>query len=818
MLPNRLRRDEPSGAVVTGIGIECPLGASPQELVERIEAGHSAIGEIVGFDVSGLEFKHAAEIRRTLGDGGLEKRRPGLDRTAVLAIVAARRAVEDAHLDLGKLPPSRVGLVIGICAGGQKDQVALGRAGEPRGRARALLATSHHFITHAVAEELGVHGPCLTLSTACASSGSALASALDLLNSGRLDVVIAGGADAFSFFTYAGFFALGAMATQACSPFASGIGVTFGEAGAFVVLEREPRAAARGARVYGALLAYGATADCYHMTAPDPSGSGLLRAMRNGVARAGLALAQVQYVNAHGTGTRDNDLAETSAVRALFSDSGGVPPVSSSKSFFGHTLGAAGALEFIVSLLCQREGLIPPTLNFNQARAGCDLDYVPNQARRGSFAGFVSNSAAFGGVNVALVGGGKELLGARLASPLERDLVVTGMGIVSSLGCELARVQRALQEGQRGLTRSALDGAPEGRAASFDLRALVPTADPRRLDRICQLALSAATLAIRDANLADGWDLARTGTVMGLTRGPAATEQRFLEALQRDGLRRLSPKYFPAIVLSTLCGQVCEALRLGGATATIVDGAGAGLSAFLQGALQLRSNPDLDAVLVIAADELGGLYRQAYADLGLTLGPNDPFALYDGAGRGFAPAEGAVAMLIERASAAQRRGARVRLRVLGEAMSCDALDHKPEPEGRWLASAIRDALAASELAPEAVDLIGGHGRGIASVDQRELSALRAVFGERRVPLSCASGNTGVMEAASSLFAVASAALSMGSGLAFPLVSDSAPGSAWDFVTGSPRAGLYRTALITSSTEYGNNTALVIGSSRVEEGS
>ncbi len=185
------------------------------------------------------------------------------------------------------------------------------------------------------------------------------------------------------------------MAPAPISPFSEGIGVSFGEGAGFVVLESLSRARARDARIYGEFLGYGLTGDAHHVTSPHPAGEGLKRAMARCLERAGMEPQQIDYINAHGTGTRDNDTAETQAVAALFNGYT-VPPVSSTKSYFGHTLGAAGILEFIVSILAMKEGFIPPTINFETARPGCELDYVPNQPRAGTIRAFVSNSAASG--------------------------------------------------------------------------------------------------------------------------------------------------------------------------------------------------------------------------------------------------------------------------------------------------------------------------------------------------------------------------------------------------------------------------------------
>lgn len=210
-----------------------------------------------------------------------------------------------------------------------------------------------------------------------------MATALTLLEGNEVEAVIVGGADAYSLFTYAGFYALGAMSENPTSPFSKDIGVSFGEGAGCMVIESAERARKRGASIHGTLLGCGTSSDAYHVTSPHPSGAGLLRAMKLALSEADLAPASIDYINAHGTGTQDNDVTETLGIRSLYENDDRIPPVSSSKSFFGHTLGAAGVLEFIVSLLGMKEGFFPPTLNFTAPRAGCDLDYVPNSIRKG---------------------------------------------------------------------------------------------------------------------------------------------------------------------------------------------------------------------------------------------------------------------------------------------------------------------------------------------------------------------------------------------------------------------------------------------------
>ncbi len=754
---------------ITGIGVFTPIGKNPTALLESIKQGAGGIGTIQAFNTEHLKVRHAAEIRdydplRYFSPEEAER----TDRTAQFAILAARQALADAAVQEPELTAGMVGLVVGICAGGQGDRNTALQGEMPwtsRRRAEVFYRTSQYAQTDAVAEALGLRGPRATISTACASSGSALGYAYDLLQSRKTELVIAGGADAFSLHTYAGFYALGAMAEAPCAPFSAEIGVTFGEGAGFVVLEPMDRAAARGAKVYGELLGYGASGDGHHITAPHPTGEGLQRAMRQALANAGLEVGDVDYINAHGTGTRDNDSAESLAIRGLYGDS--APPVSSTKSFFGHTLGAAGVLEFITTLLCQNEGIVPPTLNFSTPRSGCNLDYVPNDARRARIRHFLSNSAAFGGVNAVLVGGRADPERPRPQHTFDR-VGITGMGIVSPVGNGVEAFLQALRGGRSGigeLDRFEVAECTSKRAAlvrDFSPRRLAPQLELRRVDRLSQFAAVAASLALAEAGL-NGTAIAeeRKGVVLGLTRGPVQTQQEFMTSLRDEGLENLSAKYFPAMVVSTIGGRIAQFFGLKGLNSTVVDGTTSGLHALIHGFECLRQDASMDAIVVVATDEIGALYLNVFDRLGVLSG--NGFGPYHSEAAGMVLGEGAAALVLERFGSAERRGAKILAELSGYGLTSDTRGFMgAAPEGHELERAARLALAEAGLTPADVDVVYGHGRGLPAHDARELAAFGRLFG-REVPVGCVMGNTGVAEAASGLFSVAAAVLGLGHG-------------------------------------------------------
>lgn len=803
--------------VVSGMGIYCPLGSTLEEVVDRLKSCQGSVRRIESFNTDHLAIQHAAEIPNY---DPLQYFSPeevaGLDRTAQFGILAARRAVEDAGLSQAVLESERTALVTGICAGGQGDP--------PQTKVNPFDINLHGFPdtaiyvqSDAIGRALGLHGPRSTVSTACASSGTALAFAYEWIRTGRADYVIVGGTDAFSIFTYAGFYALGAMAPLPMSPFSEGIGVSFGEGAGFVVLESLARAQARDAKIYGEFLGYGLTGDAHHVTSPHPAGEGLKRAMSRCLERANLKPSDVDYINAHGTGTRDNDTSETQAVMALYGEEK-IPPVSSTKSYFGHCLGAAGIIEFIVSVLATKEGFIPPTINFEAARPGCELDYVPNSPREGAIRAFISNSAAFGGVNCAVSAG--QLRATVVEQPSELDEVwITGVGIVSPIGCGRDAFRQSLVEGKSGIRpidrfdMSKFDCKLGALVDGFNARKLAPTLDVRRADLLTRYAMVAAGLAFQDSKFdLRTADCDRLGLVMGLTYGSITVQDDFQTSLIKDGVERMSAKYFPAMVVSTIGGQVSQAFKLRGINNTVVDGITSGLSALIHAYDLLRNDPHQDAVAVVAADEIGSLFHDVFERRGWLAKDNNGNLLNTyGKGHGYIMGEGGGALILERASAARKRGAKPLAKIAGVGATADSFAFRDlNPAATYLTHALKGAMHEAHVAPGQIDWLIGHGRGTTAHDQREIAAWMETFGNVLPPVSCLSGNVGVTPASSGLFSIAAALLGMQNGEAYPLTSvDDSLDTRVPFVTGGVRSGEYRRVLVAGSTEHGNNHAIVL---------
>ena len=391
---------------VTGMGIICSIGRNKDEVWTSIRESRSGIRKLTRFPGETFPTDLAAEVDAAIAlelpIGRREARR--LSRSDLLAVVAASEAIAEANgVGAQPLPMNRAIVSSGTSTGGLLEGEDYYFTRLVRGRRRApasrVLQQPTSGPSDAVARAFNAAGGVVSNATACASAGAALGMAADYLRSRHADVAIAGGSDALCRLTYSGFNVLQAVDPEPCSPFgATRKGINLGEGAAYLVLERWEDAVARGARILAELCGYGATCDAHHPTAPHEDGRGAEAAMRAAIAESGVRT--VDYVNAHGTGTLLNDSAETRAIAAAV---GPAVPVSSTKSYFGHTLGASGAVEAVITVLALLHQLAPPTLRLEKAADDCPLDYIPHTPRPLPMTHALSNTFGFGGSNVSLL-------------------------------------------------------------------------------------------------------------------------------------------------------------------------------------------------------------------------------------------------------------------------------------------------------------------------------------------------------------------------------------------------------------------------------
>ena len=405
-----------SRVVITGLGCVSPLGNNVQASWESAVAGRSGVGPITLFDASGHEARIAAEVKEFEAAalfGRKEARR--MDRYTQFAAAVTQEALNDAGIAVNESNRDRIGVYIGTGIGGIGTLMAEAETYRTKGPRKVSPFLVPMMLPDAAGGQIaimfGMRGPNLGMNAACASGSNTIGEAAEVIRRGAADVMIAGGAEAAIIpIAIAGFAVMGALSSRnddpprASRPFDKHRdGFVAGEGAGVLVLESEGHAKARGAKIYGEVVGYGITNDAHHVSAPLENGAGAVECMKLALKQAGLGPKDVDYLNAHGTSTPLNDKSETAAVKTVFGEAAYDLAISSTKSMTGHLLGAAGGLEamFAVKALC--ESVMPPTINYETPDPECDLDYVPNQARRKTLRRVMSNSFGFGGHNACLI-------------------------------------------------------------------------------------------------------------------------------------------------------------------------------------------------------------------------------------------------------------------------------------------------------------------------------------------------------------------------------------------------------------------------------
>lgn len=394
--------------VVTGLGAVSPLGHTAADYWANLKQGVCGIGPITLVPTpEELQQKVAAEVKGFDPLKHFEERQiTTLDRVSQFAVVAAREAIAQAAITFDMPLSVRTATIIGTGVGGQTTLDDSYRRIYRENKTRVFPLTIPKLMVNAPASQISMHcglrGPAFAVASACASATHAIGLAFQMVRSGAVDCAVTGGAEAcITFGTMRAWEAMRVMAPDTARPFSKDRkGMVIGEGAAMLVLEPLQRAQARGATILGEIIGFGMSADAADLTAPDQGG--MVRAIEGALADAGLAPQEIQYINAHGTGTAANDETETRALHSAFGAHAGKLAISSTKSMIGHALGAAGALEMVATVMAVREDMVPPTINYLGPDPACDLDYVPNAARAMRIDAALSNSFAFGGLNAVL--------------------------------------------------------------------------------------------------------------------------------------------------------------------------------------------------------------------------------------------------------------------------------------------------------------------------------------------------------------------------------------------------------------------------------
>lgn len=568
--------------VITGMGIVTAAGFGVEEAWQAVATGASGLKPLSLFQSPRYGQIVTGEIQRDLIALGVPTRS---SRTDKLGWLAAREAIADAKLDLSQ-NAERAGVLIGTSVGGSFDSEKFMTTLIKRGKVRARPARFHECsaIVDLIADSFGFFGPSMAIATACSSSALAIAQAAEMIMSGEADVMLTGGADSLSRMTWGGFHSLLLVDAQGCRPFdVTRGGMSHGEGGAMLILESEEHALKRGATILARLSGWGLSCDAYHATAPHPQGAGAAMAMEGALRRAKLEPSAIGYVNAHGTGTRDNDLAETIAMKTIFHNR--VPPFSSTKRVFGHALAASGAMEAVICVEALRRQILPPNAGFTKCDPTIGLEPVTG-IHHAKLNHVMSNSFGFGGNNGVLIFS-KADTKPETSSPKTVSVAVSGIGVVGPGVVTTKEIVAPLPPG-KGLIHAC---GPLADAAT-----MLNPIQRRRLSRLQQMSIIAA----RKSHAPDATQ--RVAVAIGTGLGCLEDAGAFMENLISKDEREPMPARFPNTVHNAPAGQVAIDQNARALNSAPTVGEITFESALWQGISQLTID-EADCAIVGATDE-----------------------------------------------------------------------------------------------------------------------------------------------------------------------------------------------------------------------
>lgn len=689
--------------VITGLGLVCAIGDNTDECFEAALHGRSGIADAASFDTSDCYSHKGAEVK--LSDEELAGGK--YDRTTALGIKAAGEAIRDAGIDMDSEDAAGVGVLLGSCIAGAAcvDRYYNEKAAGRKGDVNDLKSITASVIAGNVADYYNAGGITANIVNACAAGTLSLALAIDLIRGGKGEIFLAGGCDSFSSLAYAGFHALRALAPSDCSPFNHSDGITLGEGAGVLVVESYEHAVKRGAKIYCDVLGSGVSSDAYHITAPRPDGEGQMSVINRAIKNSGLDFTDIGYVNAHGTGTAKNDESEFLSLKTLFENNKDLY-VSSTKSMTGHCLGAAGAIEAVLTVKALKEGRLPPTTGFSEEdlkvleeKSG-DINFIANKPVEKEINYAMSNSFAFGGNNASIVFA-KEPKVLNLACP-KQSLYVTGIGTVSG----------------------EYDGASGDYIARLDTDTFkaygVKSAFLRKLDRLSQLQILSGIKALEDAGITvTGENEGIIGICIGTNDGPMTEIANFQKGIIKDGIDKGSAFAFPNTVYNAAGGYLSIATGIKGYNVTIANGYQSGLQSVCAAAGAIMFGYE-NIMLASGTDECTDIDDEMYDDLGLR-----------GEGK-MTLGEGSVTCVIEKDSSAAERGAKRYAKIAGFSSARDTSGDRSDNtrmSEKALTEAIMNVLEEGGMKPSDISRIYGFGNGIESIDDFEKDVYKKIFGD-----------------------------------------------------------------------------------------
>ena len=716
--------------VVTGLGLVCALGDDAASCAASAFSGKSGIEDVKSFGTANCYSHKGAEVALTDEELCSEK----YDRTTLLCIKAAGEALADSGLDLEKEDRRKIGVILGTCIGGAAsiDKYYTDSFEGKETCKDDILRMPASAIANNVAGHFGLDGITANIVNACAAGTMSLAGACDMIRSGKADVFVAGGCDSFSSLAYAGFHALHALSEDACSPFNHSNGITIGEGSGVLIIESYEHAVARDAKIYCDVLGAGVSSDAYHITAPRPDGEGQMSAIRRAAYNSGVDLSEIDYINAHGTGTSKNDEAEFLSLKTLFGNRPELA-VSSTKSMNGHCLGAAGSIEAVLTIEAMKRGEVPPTIGYSaediealKEKSG-GIGFVANEKQAKELNVCMSNSFAFGGNNASIVFSKepRDVKGISNTAPI----YITGVGKVTGTKDEGASDYRA-------------DVSPE-----VFKKHEVKSAFLRKLDRFSDLVLLSGIEALSDAGIkVDDTNADDIGIVIGTSDGPITEIVNFQKLVIEKGIENGSAFMFPNTVYNAAGGYLSIFTGIRGYNITIANGFQAGLQSVMYACDAIRRG-DENIMLATGADELTDIEHDLYENAGYL-------------GDGVVLGEGAVTLILESAESAAKRGSKKYAQIAGYATARHSVPYGIAcGTGEALVRAIEEAIADAGISAEDISVLYGFANGLKPLDDILGDAVSKIW-KNGIEIRNVREDSGEARAASAALSLARAAEDM----------------------------------------------------------
>ena len=834
--------------VVTGVGICSAIGQNKQSFTQSLLDRKCAIDTSDDFNRF-FEDCYAAQIKEPIEypelDAELVSR---LDKVALWGYKVGLEALQDADLATSNSLKS-MSAMIGVSGAATESLVPV-ITGETV--AMDMLANMGNYgaVAPIITNLLGLGGGYDVVATACTASTNALGLGFDTIQNNKTEHVLIIGSEPLYLPTFSGFKILDAMADGPCSPFSAEPGMSVGEGAGALVLESYESATARGAHIYGEILSYATSCDAYHETSPEPRGEGATMVMSRALINANIDADKVEYINVHGTGTSANDRAETAAVNKVFDHK--PVPLSSTKSYFGHNISAAGVMEMVACFVTLSQSKILPTLNFSTPRDYVDLNVVANEFVDQDVNVFMKNNYAFGGNNCSVISSMK-VASQPVSTYDKKQVVITGMGQISSLGIGFDAFKQGLADSvdasseMQCLLQPSDKEAPfhwlmqndpilneihrnlpvnelgelilqVHKVAPFNARKILRSVDTRKLHPIALYTMAALETTLSSANLKiSKKNKDEFGMVLGLSKGPQTALDNFFSSMKPDPSNVRTTEFPKALYNSVSSG--CATIKgMRGYNTTLASGHKASLGALIQGYEVVRQSIQ-PTMFAGGADEqaLGySLVMNAVSNDSTVNYQSDihSFKPYDESSAGYVMGEGAALVMLEAKDGAEQRGATVYAQMLGYGRACanDQFSKGGHSRSQALANAIEAALNESQLDAKQLDMICGTSIGSQDADRAELNGVKIALGEvvKDTPYTNFNSYFGFAEAASGSLNVQGVIVAMQDSIIYPIKNTQhCLLDGFDLVLQKPRLKNVNYALVVGMSDAGNCYAVIL---------